>query len=254
MNNLNLLSDLVTGNSNSKTDLWAWGTITSVSPLKVKLDGETAELAATADSLYANPAVNQRVWVQLSGRRIIIHGAASGGTNTAGVIEMFGGTLANIPTGYLACDGVVRNISDYPLLGARLGSLHGGNGTTTFATPNMLGRSPIGYNANETEFNAVGKSGGAKTHVLSINEMPWHDHGTWAGRGYVNFVRVVGAAGTGRLKNHTTGYASAGYVDMYETYEAPAMDHTHQIYGQGGGAAHNNLHPYVAVPFIIRTF
>lgn len=39
--------------------------------------------------------------------------------------------------GWLVCNGTVYNIVDYPELGGTLGSLYGGNGTTTFGVPNL---------------------------------------------------------------------------------------------------------------------
>ena len=40
----------------------------------------------------------------------------------------------------------------------------------------MKGRVPLGYDVSQTEFNALGKTGGAKTHTLTIPEMPAHRH------------------------------------------------------------------------------
>lgn len=39
------------------------------------------------------------------------------------------------------------------------------------------GRTIVGVSENETEFNYVGKTGGAKTHTLTNEEMPSHSHG-----------------------------------------------------------------------------
>lgn len=55
-----------------------WAKVTSVSPLRIKLDGDTAALALTPDTLV-NPAsltVGDRVRVELSQRKAIIHGKA----------------------------------------------------------------------------------------------------------------------------------------------------------------------------------
>lgn len=42
----------------------------------------------------------------------------------------------------------------------------------TFGT----GRTLVGIDVNQTEFNTVGRTGGSKTHILSIAEMPKHTH------------------------------------------------------------------------------
>ncbi|HFX6333876.1 phage tail protein [Acinetobacter nosocomialis] len=44
-----------------------------------------------------------------------------------------------IPANRLVCDGTLYNIADYPKLFAKLGSVYGGNGTTTFAVPDYRG-------------------------------------------------------------------------------------------------------------------
>ena len=38
------------------------------------------------------------------------------------------------------------------------------------------GRMPVGFDENQTEFNTMGKTGGAKNKKLSVNELPPHKH------------------------------------------------------------------------------
>lgn len=67
--------------SDEPVSKFRWATVTQVSPLRIRLDGDTDELPVTPDSLVAPAAlaVNVRVWVQLYGRRLIVLGAANGG-------------------------------------------------------------------------------------------------------------------------------------------------------------------------------
>lgn len=53
----------------------------------------------------------------------------------SGMVSWWPGTT--IPTGYLLCNGAIYNIADYPKLFAAIGNAFGGNGTTTFAVPNI---------------------------------------------------------------------------------------------------------------------
>ena len=39
------------------------------------------------------------------------------------------------------------------------------------------GKVPVGFNIDETEFNEVEKTGGAKTHTLTAEQIPSHNHG-----------------------------------------------------------------------------
>ena len=55
--------------------------------------------------------------------------------------------LPSAPGGFLNCDGAVYNIADYPTLGGLLLATFGGNGTTTFAVPDLIRRVPVGAGA-----------------------------------------------------------------------------------------------------------
>ena len=56
-------------------DSWRWATVTQVTPLRVRLDGDMAPLNVTPDTLTA-VTVADRVWCQLTGRRVVGHGVA----------------------------------------------------------------------------------------------------------------------------------------------------------------------------------
>ena len=55
---------------------WRWATVTAVAPLRVRLDGDAAALAVTPDALVAAP-VDARVWCQIVGGRVVVHGTAT---------------------------------------------------------------------------------------------------------------------------------------------------------------------------------
>jgi microcystin-dependent protein len=85
------------------------------------------------------------------------------------------------PNGYLFCDGAIISRSVYPSLYAALGGANSpwgqGDGSTTFQVPDLRGRAVIGAGAGPNLSNrALGSSGGAETHFLTINEMPSHSH------------------------------------------------------------------------------
>lgn len=151
-----------------------------------------------------------------------------------GSITMFAGVTA--PEGWLLCDGSTVSRTIYADLYAVLGIAYGsGDGSTTFGLPNLKGRVPVGIDAAQTEFNARAKTGGEKTHQLTVAEMPSHNHPlTVAGQPAVAGQGSASAAAGGSF------FAASGGVTTI------TMGNT------GGDGAHNNLQPYIALNFIIR--
>lgn len=49
------------------------------------------------------------------------------------------------PTGWLFCDGRLYSASEYPALARLMGARYGGDGSTTFAVPDLHGKSPNVY-------------------------------------------------------------------------------------------------------------
>lgn len=63
-----------------KRDNWLWATVTQLSPLRVRFDGEAAAVDATVDTLVdpVGLIVGSRVWVQIFGNSMVIVGVAGG--------------------------------------------------------------------------------------------------------------------------------------------------------------------------------
>lgn len=92
------------------------------------------------------------------------------------------------------------------------------------------GKVTVGLNTADTSFNTVGKTGGEKTHTLTIAEMPSHTHDIKMRRNeawdYTALSDYYGDPAGG------TGFQMEIQMDMYVPYT-------------GGGQAHNNLQPYI---------
>jgi hypothetical protein len=71
----------------SHENTYRWATVTQASPLRIRLDGDTSALPVTPSSLVASLSVNDRVWVQLFGRRLIVLGKASGGSASSPAVQ-----------------------------------------------------------------------------------------------------------------------------------------------------------------------
>lgn len=92
------------------------------------------------------------------------------------------------------------------------------------------GKVPVGVNASETEFDTVEKTGGAKTHVLTKNEIPSHSH---------EFrLKYEQDAASGTNKNRVVPNGGVGT-------EVTATQNNYHTQETGSGMAHNNLQPYI---------
>ena len=86
---------------------------------------------------------------------------ASGTANPVGTVISYI-TGENAPDGYLKCDGTVYNISEYKALadaiknGMGSYNYYGGDGTTTFAVPNLQGEFLRGYSTSASESKTNG--------------------------------------------------------------------------------------------------
>ena len=87
-----------------------------------------------------------------------------------GEIRLFSGTFA--PRGWALCDGQLMSINENPALFSILGTTYGGNGTTTFALPDLRGRVAVGQGS----YNVLGQKGGAVTVAITEANMPTHQH------------------------------------------------------------------------------
>lgn len=96
------------------------------------------------------------------------------------------------------------------------------------------GRTLVGVDTGQPEFNTVKKEGGAKTVALTVNQIPSHSHKVTID----DYVYYVGEGATG-----------SGAHDMSE----PSTDWVTKTANTGGGQAHNNLQPYITVYFWLRT-
>lgn len=93
-----------------------------------------------------------------------------------GEIRPFANTYA--PYGWMDCAGQLLQISQYTPLFAVIGIQYGGNGTTTFALPDLRGRAPLGFGQGAGLNNnyTIGHQYGEEGVQLSQSQMPTHDH------------------------------------------------------------------------------
>lgn len=92
-----------------------------------------------------------------------------------GTLCLFGGNFTI--RGYASAQGQLLPISQNTALFSLFGTTYGGDGRTTFALPDLRGRSPIGQGTGPgLDTIRLGQRGGSPTHTLSVLEMPSHNH------------------------------------------------------------------------------
>src|SRR3954454_13749443 len=93
------------------------------------------------------------------------------------------------PKGWAMCNGQILPINQNQALFALLGTTYGGDGQTTFALPNLQGKTPIHFGNGHT----LGETAGEQNHTLSISETPTHIHVANASASVGNNVVPTGA-------------------------------------------------------------
>jgi microcystin-dependent protein len=138
------------------------------------------------------------------------------------------------PKGWALCNGQFLPINQNQPLFALLGTTYGGDGRTTFALPNLQGRTPIHVGSGHT----LGEQGGEQNHTLSISELPTHAH-------------VASATSTLADTNASTGNLLAGVNNGYAGAAALVSLIPTTISNVGGSQPHLNMQPFLTLTFCV---
>lgn len=144
------------------------------------------------------------------------------------------------PRGWAFCDGQILPINQNQSLYSLLGTTYGGDGRTTFALPDLRGRTPIHVGrSNGGQHHTEGQKSGEETHTLSVNELPQHRH----------LLMATNAVGTATAPSGTV--LAEASLPTYGTYSSGVQMGSGSVTNVGGGQAHENMQPYLAVNFCI---
>ena len=179
---------------------------------------------AVADSLFA-AGLGVSGNTTISGNAIVkgpatvkgnlgVSGTVSGlGTAPVGAIVLWGGNAGQIPDGWALCNGQIVNGRQ---------------------TPDLSGRFVVGYNADDSDYDSPGKTGGKKTHTLDTNELPVHYH-TYSFKGADLKLGWDGDNYFYDASGHYSGNNNTCTTDS-----------------AGGGGPHENRPPYYTLCYIMR--
>ena len=143
------------------------------------------------------------------------------------------------PRGWAFCDGQILPINQNQSLYSLLGTTFGGDGRTSFALPDLRGRTPIhvgdGHNwGNKTGQEAVN---------LTAQQIPSHTHGMKASTDGAN------------VGNPTGSYLSATSLAGGNIYSTASDTLNVSMAGSAiansGGQSHDNMQPFLTLGFVI---
>lgn len=162
-----------------------------------------------------------------------------------GEIRVFGFSVA--PRGWAVCDGGLLQIAQHSAVYAILGTTYGGNGTTTFALPNLQGKAAMHWGTTPgIAPTVIGQVQGSDTVTLTTTQLPTHTHIFQGGL----------AAGAGSQLVATpspTALVSASNPQLaYAPDAVPPVAFSPQAITQsGGGQPHSNAQPRLAMLYCI---
>jgi microcystin-dependent protein len=159
-----------------------------------------------------------------------------------GEIRLFG--FPRVPTGWLACAGQSLPISQFDTLYAVIGTMYGGDGSSTFNLPDLRGRVAIGQ-GQATGFPnyTLGQVGGEEQHTLIEAEMPAHSHALMSST-------ATGTAATPAQTLHLAA-ASAGELYAPAANAAPYAVMGACVATAGNSVPHDNMMPTVVANYCI---
>ena len=178
------------------------------------------------------------------------------------------------PEGWLVCNGGTHNDSDYPKLAQVMHKFEAkwgaGDWSNKFLVPDLRGRTLIG-NGVSGYADDVWKTGGSKDAVVvehshkvkgDTNEDGAHEHGgpgdTFQGAFVVNTNQYLGlhnghgGGGVNPWQSQSNAGSPLGVNGNYSTHPHH-IDFESQKAGVGNSGVNQNLQPYFALLYIIKT-
>ncbi|KQR90456.1 hypothetical protein ASG01_15185 [Chryseobacterium sp. Leaf180] len=164
-----------------------------------------------------------------------------------GEIRIFAGSFA--PQNWAFCDGTLYKIQENEALYSIIGTFYGGDGMSTFAVPDLLGRIAVGTGTGVgTSTITLGQKGGSETVQLTEAQMPQHTH---AASATVSFPVYSEGGDTGSPEGRVPGGLPGAYsTQQPDTQLAPATNGG-KLSPTGGGNPIGIIQPVLATNYII---
>jgi microcystin-dependent protein len=158
-----------------------------------------------------------------------------------GQIQAFGFSFA--PRGWAKCEGQILPINSNQSLYSLLGTTYGGDGRTSFALPDLRGRTPVHFgNGPGLPDRRLGQRYGSEQTFLNVTQLPPHSHfvsvpvSSDDGGGDEPDGRVLGSASDPHYS------PTPGANQFYKPFNSG---------NAGGNQGINNMQPYLVVNICI---
>ena len=166
-----------------------------------------------------------------------------------GQIVLFGFNFA--PQGWAQCDGQLFPLSQYVSLFTTIGAYYGGNGTSTFALPDLRNRVAVGAGQGPgLSAYDLGTTGGEQAVTLASNELAQHAHGL-----AVSTSQATSADPSNNVL--ARAWRALDKTDATASFYSAKPDHattplaTGTVAPSGGDQPHNNMQPFLVLNFCI---
>jgi microcystin-dependent protein len=169
-----------------------------------------------------------------------------------GEIRCFGFNFA--PYQWAQCSGQVIAISQNAALFSLLGTYYGGNGTSTFALPNLQGQVPMHWGTSPgLTPTSIGETQGVTGVTLTVQQTPAHTHTvTVASNPQGGDAERVPTPGPTSFIGPSAN-PDLLWVNPPNSPNAQFASNAISTYA-GGGTPHQNQQPYLTLNFCIALF
>jgi microcystin-dependent protein len=232
--------------------------------------GGTGAITANAglNALLPTQTSNSGKYLTTNGTDASWGSVSSGATIPSGSLQMYAGSVtqsasagvvtSNAPTGWLLANGDIVSRSTYSALFTAIGTTYGaGNGSTTFALPDMRSRVPVGVGqASGLTNRTLGGTVGTEGHTVASSNISQFSTGNMSANSTHAHSHVkpmycynpnITSAGLVN-GNYVMGNDSAGVNPV----ASASTEHTHTI-GSSSPTAISNMQPSIGLNFIIKT-
>lgn len=143
---------------------------------------------------------------------------------------------------WVSCDGRLLSISQNSALFSLLGTTYGGDGQTTFALPDLRGRTPVGIGNGPGLTNVIrGQKGGVESNILTVSQLPSHSHS----------VAAVPVDGNSSSPENNFPAQTKTLDPEYSNASATVSMNSSMIGNTGDGQSVENRQPYLGLRYVI---